>query len=152
MATSVKQTCSPAAPGQSPWIFWRLLVYSAWVYSLPPLAPPLSKELPSYTQLHHQDASAGSCWVALLQTEPPSAFPESTCLFFILLHSSLCSALCLSENESTLGIHSHAFRWNQTRQIQVFFKKKFWFTFQKQRKSTIQNLDLIFLCGMPGLR
>lgn len=33
-----------------------------------------------------------------------------------------------------------------------YFLKKFWFIFQKQRKSTIQNLNLIFLCGMPGLR
>lgn len=29
---------------------------------------------------------------------------------------------------------------------------KFWFIFQKQRKGTIQNLDLIFLCRMSGLR
>lgn len=40
---------------------------------------------------------------------------------------------------------------NQALQIQVFFKK-FWFIFQKQRKSIIQNLDLFFLCRMPGLK
>lgn len=33
-----------------------------------------------------------------------------------------------------------------------YFLKKFWLIFYKQRKSTIQNLDLIFLCRMPGLR
>lgn len=76
------------------------------MYSFPPTAAPLSRELPAYTQLHHHDVSAGSCWGALLQTR----LPEFSCLFFILLHSSLCSALCLSEHESTLGIYSHGFR------------------------------------------
>lgn len=33
-----------------------------------------------------------------------------------------------------------------------YFFLTFWFIFQKQRKNTIQNLDLIFLGGMPGLR
>lgn len=33
-----------------------------------------------------------------------------------------------------------------------YFLKKFWFIFQKQRKSIIQNLDLFFLCRMPGLK
>lgn len=76
------------------------------MYSFPPLAASLSRELPAYTQLHHHNVSVGSCWVAVLQT----GLPESSCLFFILLPSSLCSALCLSEHESTLGIYSHSFR------------------------------------------
>lgn len=59
------------------------------MYSFPPIAAPLSRELPAYTQLQHHDVSAGSCSVALLQT---GLLEFSLSLFY---SSSLLPVLCI---------------------------------------------------------
>lgn len=115
MATAVKQTYCPGLALDCPPGFSGDDLVTAWVYSLLPLVAPLSRELPAYTQLHSE------CRLMLGGTAPNRVPRVYTCLFFILLHSSLCSSSCLSEHESTLWIHSHGFRWNQPSTASIFF-------------------------------
>lgn len=93
------------------------------MYSFPSLAAPLSRELPAYIKLHYHNESAGSCWVALLQT----GFPESTSLF---CSSSLLSVLCIMPQQARehLGNSQPWLQMKSTKHCKFKdFLKKFWF-------------------------
>lgn len=91
-------------------------------------------------------------WRLMLGGTAPNRVPR---LHLSLFQSSLLSVLCIVPHWAWDHFENSQ-PWLQMKSTKhckfKYFFKKFWLIFHKQRKSTIQNLDLIFLCRMPGLR
>lgn len=127
MPTAVKQTCCPyCTPGFSgdDWMV-------AWVYSLPPLAAPLSSELPAYTH-----SFTTTMWVQAHvgwpRSKQGSQSPPVSFLFFFIppcaLHHASVSMRAPWEFTAMASD-----KINQALQIQALLKKSFGPSFKAEK-------------------
>lgn len=134
MPTAVKQTCCPGLPldctpgfSGDDWVV-------AWVYSFPPLAASLSRELPAYTH-----SFTTTMWVpAHVEWHCSKQGSQSPFVSFLFFFTPLCALhrASVSTRAPWEFTAMASDKINQALQIQALLKKVL-VHLSKQRKSTI---------------